>query len=147
MVTGSPTENALIHLAISAGVDVIKLRQKYPLLETNLRRENRNVMSTIHDTDNDHKLIAVKGNPAEMISMCQWWLKNGEVVPLTAEDRGAMAMENDRLAGKALRILGVAYGYINDDNGNDNGNNYETNLIWLGLVGMTDPIRLGAKIS
>jgi len=145
VVTGSPTENALIHLAISAGVDVIKLRQKYPLLETNLRRENRNVMSTIHDTDNDHKLIAVKGNPAEMISMCQWWLKNGEVVPLTAEDRGAMAMENDRLAGKALRVLGVAYGYINDDNGNDNGNNYETNLIWLGLVGMTDPIRLGAK--
>ncbi|MFB2738806.1 cation-translocating P-type ATPase [Umezakia ovalisporum] len=146
VVTGSPTENALIHLAISAGVDVIQLRQKYELLETNLRTENRNVMSTIHDTENHRKLIAVKGNPAEMISICQWWMKNGEVVPLTPKDRQGMVRENERLAQKALRVLGVAYSYIDDDNiDDDNSNNHEANLIWLGLVGMTDPIRRGAK--
>ncbi|MEB3151726.1 MAG: HAD-IC family P-type ATPase, partial [Sphaerospermopsis sp.] len=109
-VTGSPTENALIYLAIRAGVDVIELRQKYELLETNLRSENRNVMSTIHRLDNDHKLIAVKGNPEEMINLCQWWMKNGQVVPLTPEDRRGMEMENHRLAAKALRVLGVGYG-------------------------------------
>ena len=140
-VTGSPTENALIYLAISAGVDVIALRQKYELLETNLRSENRNLMSTIHRIDNDHKLIAVKGNPGEMINLCQWWMKNGQVVPLTAEDRRVIEMENHRLAAKALRVLGVAYSYVD----HDNSDNYETNLIWLGLVGMTDPIRMGVK--
>ena len=140
-VTGSPTENALIYLAIRAGVDVIELRQKYELLETNLRSENRNVMSTIHRLDNDHKLIAVKGNPEEMINLCQWWMKNGQVVPLTPEDRRGMEMENHRLAAKALRVLGVAYGYVD----HDHCDNYENNLIWLGLVGMTDPIRMGVK--
>ena len=142
VVTGSPTENALINLAISAGVDVIQLRQEYGLLETNLRSENRNLMSTIHEIDNHHKLIAVKGNPAEMIKICQWWMKNGKVVNLTAENKQAIAMENDRLAGKALRVLGVAYSHIDHY---DNGNNYETDLIWLGLVAMTDPIRVGVK--
>ncbi len=142
VVTGSPTENALINLAISAGVDVIELRQKYQLLETNLRTENRNLMSTIHEIDNYHKLIAVKGNPAEMIEICQWWMKNGKVVPLTATDRREIEIQNDRLAGKALRVLGVAYSHIDHYH---NGNNYETNLIWLGLVAMKDPIRGGVK--
>ncbi|MEH1967739.1 cation-translocating P-type ATPase [Nostoc sp.] len=142
IVTGSATENALIYMAISAGVDVIELRQKYPLLQTSLRSENRNIMSTIHGTHNRHQLVAVKGNPAEVVQICQTWLRNGQLVPLTEEDRQAIAIENDRMAGKALRVLGVAYSYIDETK---NGNNYESDLIWLGLVGMADPIRKGAK--
>jgi P-type Ca2+ transporter type 2C len=142
VVTGSPTENALIHLAISAGVDVIQLRQRYELVATNLRTENRNVMSTIHEIDPQHKLIAVKGNPGEIISICEWCMQDGKVVSLTAENRRAIEKENHRLAGKALRVLGVAYSHISDY---ENGNNHETNLIWLGLVAMTDPIRKGVK--
>ncbi|MBH8562184.1 cation-translocating P-type ATPase [Nostoc sp. CENA67] len=141
-VIGSATENALIYMAISAGVDVIELRQKYPLLQTNLRSENRNLMSTIHETYNHQKFVAVKGNPAEVIQICQEWMKNGQVVPLTEEDRQTIEIENDRMAGKALRVLGVAYGYIDETR---NGNNHESDLIWLGLVGMADPIRKGAK--
>ena len=141
-VIGSATENALIYMAISAGVDVIELKQKYPLLQTNLRSENRNLMSTIHETCNRHKFVAVKGSPAEVIQICQEWIQNGQVLPLTEEDRQAIEIENDRMAGKALRVLGLAYGYI-DETGN--GNNHESDLIWLGLVGMADPIRKGAK--
>ncbi|BAZ30318.1 ATPase, E1-E2 type [Cylindrospermum sp. NIES-4074] len=142
VVTGSATENALIYTAISAGVDAIAIRQKYPLLQTNLRSENRNIMSTIHETHNGQQMVAVKGNPAEVIQLCSRWMKNGQVVPFTEFDRQAMEIENDRLAGKALRVLGVAYGYIEEPN---NGNNYESDLIWLGLVGMADPIRKNAK--
>jgi P-type Ca2+ transporter type 2C len=142
IVTGSATENALIYMAISAGVNVIELRQKYPLLQTNLRSENRNLMSTIHKTHNHHQFVAVKGSPAEVVQISQSWVKNGEIVPLTAEDRQAIEIENDRMAGKALRVLGIAYSYIDDLN---NGNNHESDLIWLGLVGMADPIRKNAK--
>ncbi|MBC5795773.1 HAD-IC family P-type ATPase [Sphaerospermopsis sp. LEGE 00249] len=142
LVTGSATENALIYTAISAGVDVMALKEKYPLLQTNLRSENRNLMSTIHATHNCQQMVAVKGNPAEVLQLCHRWMKNGEVVPLIAEDRQKIEIENDRLAGKALRVLGVAYGYIEEV---ENNNNHESDLIWLGLVGMADPIRKGAK--
>ncbi|MBD2255557.1 HAD-IC family P-type ATPase [Nostoc parmelioides] len=141
VVTGSATENALIYMGIAAGVDAIALKEKYPLLQTNLRSENRNIMSTIHETHNGDKFVAVKGSPSEVVQMCQGWMKDGQVVPLTDADRQMLEIENDRMAGKALRVLGVAYNHIDESH---NGN-HETDLIWLGLVGMADPIRRGAK--
>jgi Ca2+-transporting ATPase len=141
-VKGSATENALVYMAISAGVNVTQLRQKYPLLQTNLRSENRNIMSTVHASHNSHKLVAVKGSPAEMLQICQWWVKDGQVIELTAKDRRSLEIENDRMAGKALRVLGVAYTYLDQT---QNGENVETNLTWLGLVGMIDPVRKGVK--
>ncbi|AFZ23772.1 cation transport ATPase [Cylindrospermum stagnale PCC 7417] len=142
LVTGSATENALIYMAISAGIDAIAIREKYPLRQTNLRSENRNMMSTIHETHNCQRMVAVKGNPAEVIEICQRCVIQGQVVPFTEADKQAIEMENDRMALKALRVLGVAYSYIDAA---DNNNNHESDLIWLGLVGMADPIRKGAK--
>ncbi|MBD2446204.1 cation-translocating P-type ATPase [Nostoc sp. FACHB-152] len=139
-VIGSATENALIYMAISSGVDIIDLREKYPLVQTNLRSENRNLMSTIHETHDGQNLVAVKGSPTEVAELCQTWIKDGQIVELTQEDKRAIAIENDRMAGKALRVLGVAYNHIEGEN-----NHHESDLIWLGLVGMADPIRKGAK--
>ncbi|MFB2768818.1 HAD-IC family P-type ATPase [Pelatocladus sp. BLCC-F211] len=141
-VKGSATENALIYMAMSAGVEIKQLREKYQLLQTNLRSENRNIMSTVHRTENNHKLVAVKGSPGEVAQICKFWLKNGERLPLTEEDKRSLEIENDRMAGKALRVLGISYTHVEASH---NGNNYEQDLTWLGLVGMADPIRTGVK--
>lgn len=141
-VKGSATENALIYMAISAGVEIKQLREKYQLLQTNLRSENRNIMSTVHSTENNHKLVAVKGSPGEVAQICKFWLKNGERLPLTEEEKRSLEIENDRMAGKALRVLAISYTHIDASH---NGDNYEQDLTWLGLVGMADPIRTGVK--
>ena len=140
-VKGSATENALIHLAIGAGVDVIALRDQYPLLETQQRSENRNMMSTIHTTHGSQRLVAVKGSPAEVLERCSQQIKAGKVVPLTDSDRMAISLDNERLAGKALRVLGVAYTHIDHPEQTE----LEVNLTWLGLIGMADPIRNGVQ--
>jgi Ca2+-transporting ATPase len=176
-VRGSATENALIDVAIKGGVNVPSLRANYPRLKINHRSQERNYMATLHATpDEQQKLIAVKGSPSEVLSLCSWQIKNGEKVPLTEADRQVIENENEDMAGKALRVLGTAY-LLCDDAETERRGDAETenipaspcprvpvssspvssspvssenihhgdNLIWLGLVGMIDPIRNGVQ--
>ncbi|MEW6602420.1 MAG: cation-transporting P-type ATPase, partial [Nitrospirota bacterium] len=146
-VNGSPTENALIHIALSSGVDVVRLREKFLLVNIQHRSENRNYMYTLHRAGNHSALVAVKGSPNEVLSMCRWHMKDGRKIPLTDEDRLAIETENERMAGKALRILGMAY-FLSDGEPDaflNNDIDFSDNLVWLGLVGMADPVRGGVK--
>ncbi len=146
-VNGSPTENALIHMAIGAGVDVISLRQRWPMYEINHRSEKRNFMATLHQrSDSPHRMTAVKGSPTEVLSLCGWHLHNGNRIQLTEEDRQTIEGENEQMAGEALRVLGIAYAWddslsVTSDEGTEPGGS----LIWLGLVGMGDPLRPGVR--
>lgn len=140
-VSGSPTENALIYLAIAAGLDVLELRQRYPLVQTNLRSDNRNLMSTVHQCPDGKELMAVKGSPSEVLERCTTWMCAGEVKPLTPEQRRVLSQSNQRMADQALRVLGMAYRELPDGEAGDSDG--EQALTWLGLVGLADPIRSG----
>ena len=137
-VKGSATENALIYMALAAGIDIPELRNQHPLIKTYPRDEDRNIMTTVHKTEGEQLLVEVKGSPEEVLEICTSQMKDGEVVDLTEEDKQALELENERMAGKALRVLGVASAYV--DNFDENP---ERDLIWLGLTGMADPIREG----
>jgi len=150
-LSGSPTENALVELAITAGVDVRQLRDRYPRLEVSYRSENRQFMFTNHESDSG-RLFALKGSPLAVVALCSETIKDGQRVLLTEDDRDWIEKQNESMAGDALRVLGVAYS--NGENGRsetgdqrycDNGE--FDGLIWLGLVAMADPIREGVKKS
>ena len=141
VLKGSPTENALIRFADLVGVDVVRLRSEYQLLRVNHRSENRLFMSTLHRRPQGGVLLAVKGSPKEVLALCDRWLVRGEEVPLTEEDRFQIENQNDEMAGEALRVLGVAT-RVGEDDG---GILPEGNLLWLGLIGMMDPVREGVR--
>ncbi|MBF2005213.1 MAG: cation-transporting P-type ATPase [Chlorogloeopsis fritschii C42_A2020_084] len=141
VVRGSATENALIDLAITSGVNVTSLRANYPRLKIAHRSQERNYMTTLHLTPDEQKnLIAVKGSPSEVLSLCSAQMKNGQKVPLTDADRLAIENQNEDMAGKALRVLGVAYQLDESEDIHS-----REDLIWLGIVGMIDPIRNGVQ--
>ena len=71
--------------------------------------------------------------------MCDRRMVDGKTIPLTETDRQAIEVENHKMAGNALRVLGFAF----HDLEKDEKANEETGLVWLGLIGMTDPIRAG----
>jgi Ca2+-transporting ATPase len=142
VLRGSPTENALIYLAISAGIDVLKIRERYPLLKITHRSENRNYMTTLHESQIYGKFLAVKGSPAEVLAMCKWRIKDEQQVPLSEDDRLSIQIENERMAGDSLRVLGMAYTRLDHS---EEKSQVRDGLIWLGLVGMADPVRKGVK--
>jgi Ca2+-transporting ATPase len=135
---GSATENALVDLAIAQNLNPLQLREEYPRSDTYPRSEDRNLMTTIHETPDQKQFVATKGSPEEVLARCSQKLENGEVVPLRDDDQESLELENERMAGKALRVLGFAYKIVDHL-----GDNPEADLIWLGLTGMADPIRPG----
>lgn len=143
MLQGSPTENALLHMAVCAGVDIIELRKAHPLLNMKHRSENQNYMASSHDFGSEGRVLAVKGSPTEVLAMCDWYIRDSEMIPISDEDRLAIETENERMAGESLRVLGFAYRH--DDNGNSAMCDMNCGFIWLGLVGMADPTRKGVK--
>jgi Ca2+-transporting ATPase len=133
---GTPTEAALLRLAMGTGMDVRALRARFPAVETRYRSEERPFMVTVHAAPGGGWRIAVKGSPAEVLARCSAVQAGGETLPLTDALRDRMLAANDAMAGDALRVLGVASGRAERDAKAD-----EEGLVWLGLVGMTDPVR------
>jgi P-type Ca2+ transporter type 2C len=140
VLNGSATETALVQLAIDCGISVNGLRQHYRLDTVEYRAEHRNYMSTLHLTEDGHRLLAVKGAPAEVLGLCRWHMKDGVRHVLTEQERARVLEENARMAGHALRVLGFAYaeGACSEDP-------ITYDLTWLGLAGLADPIRSGVK--
>jgi len=141
---GSATETALLQVGLDNGLDIIGMRRDWPQLHVRGRSTGRNFMSTVHQKSAGSCLLATKGSPNEVLALCTKRQLNGQVRELTNEDRLTLEQQNERMAGDALRVLGVAYreadalcheGQIDDHD--------ESDMIWVGLAGMTDPPRDG----
>ncbi|MDY6941811.1 MAG: HAD-IC family P-type ATPase [Pseudomonadota bacterium] len=137
---GSPTENALVQLALDSGVDVAALQRRHPRIQSQYRSEGRPYMVTVHDSDEGPRWIALKGRPAEVLDMCSHAARGGELIPLDDERRAAIVAGNETLAGDGLRVLGLAWG---EAPSNEDPPSSPKDLVWLGMVGMADPLRPG----
>ena len=139
---GTPTEKALVEAGIRAGLDVIRLRADYSLIRQWNRSEKHLYMGSLHTSPNGGGILyAVKGSPVEVLSMCDFVMDKGSRRPLDEELRLGIETENERMASEALRILGVAFA----EPARASKKRLEKGLTWLGLVGMEDPIRPGAR--
>lgn len=137
---GSATELALVERAVQEGIGLGPLRRHYPLIELHLRAEGRPVMSSFHQGPDGCLLIAAKGSPRELLDRCDF-LGDAQT-PLDETTRERILLDNDALAAEALRVLGIAYRVV--ENGLDGNHGRKTRgLVWLGLVGLSDPLRAG----
>lgn len=135
---GSATEVALLELARHSGLEPQALRERYPLLEQQPRAEGRPLMSSLHRAPNGRRLVAVKGSPAEVLARCDYFLdKKTELDDAT---RQQILLHNEQMSADALRVLGIAYSFIAAGE-----ELHAEHLIWVGLTGMTDPLRPGMK--
>ena len=141
VLNGSPTENALIEMALASGLEVEGIRGKYQQTGINHRAENRLFMTTLHTRKNGGRMLAVKGSPEKVLEMCTSQKAGGQRVSLAETDRNDILRANQKMADQAMRVLGVAYAKYTPPE-EPRG---EQNLTWLGLIGMADPIRDGVR--
>ncbi len=137
---GSSTEGALLVAARAIGLDYQKIRARHPLRSIRRRGAGDNWMGTVHDNGSALRVVAVKGAPEEVLARADRWLApGGAIAPLDAAARGAVLEANRALARRGLRVLGLAHGETAADS-----SPFE-HLVWVGLVGLTDPVRPGVR--
>jgi Ca2+-transporting ATPase len=139
-VIGDPTEGALVVAALKAGIEA-RDREQHVLYEIPFDSE-RKTMSVVLRESNGTRVMHSKGAPEVILAKCIAEQRGGQIEPLTDDRRSQLLRSNSEMAGRALRVLGLAY----RDHSATQGTGYdETDLTFAGLVGMIDPPRPEAR--
>jgi len=139
-VIGDPTEGCLLVAAQKAGFDLqaelIERPKIYELPFESVRKR----MSVVH-VEGDGQHAFVKGAPSETVGRCTHLRVNGDVLPMTDERREQIVAQNDAMSRQALRVLAICERSLPNDITDYTPDTVETDLTFLGLVGMIDPPR------
>jgi Ca2+-transporting ATPase len=138
-IKGDPTEVAFLTAAVKAGISLEETRLVQPRIEEFPFSSERKRMTTIHRQESGEPIAYMKGAPEVVLNRCTFTLEAGEIVPLTSEKRADIMLNGTAMAGDALRVLGVASRRLLDVKGPDHA--IETDMVFLGLIGMMDPPR------
>ena len=139
---GEPTECALVEYAAKLGLAKKTLCAAEPRVAELPFDSARKRMSTFHSRRGRAGVTQyVKGAPDLLLEKCTHWLKNGTVVPLTAADRAAILAKNRAMAQSALRVLAAAKRDWPALPAHLDPETAERELVFIGLVGMMDPVR------
>ena len=137
---GDPTETALVQFGLDHNFDVREVLKSEPRVAELPFDSDRKLMSTIHKEPDGSYFVAVKGAPDQLIKRVTRIEINGEVRPITDEDKQAILTVNKDLAKQALRVLMMAYKTTSEIPTLES-EVVESDLIFSGLVGMIDPER------
>ena len=131
---GDPTETAIVLAAHKNGMPKDDLNKKYPRLAEIPFDSDRKLMTTVNKIDGKN-IVIVKGAFDMMMPRC------------IAGDLDAAKAMTESMSEDALRVLAVAYKEIDTIPETPTSEELESDLIFMGLVGMIDPPRPEAKAA
>ncbi len=144
-IIGDPTEGAILSAAAKADIWKEALEKKLSLLSEIPFDSNRKKMSTVRNTPHACLLICEKGAADIILNDCTKIYVDGELRDLTENDIQTILNENNRMAGAALRVLGVAFKPFDLKISNPVSSIIERDMIFAGLLAMIDPPRPEVK--
>jgi cation-transporting P-type ATPase I len=123
------TDDSVVRAATLAGIGAdleVKRQAEYPF------GSERSYHATLVDDR-----VCLKGAPEVLLPLCARVRRNGEESPLDGDGQQQLLTRAQQLAERGLRVLAVAEG------SSDTPLDAPTNLVALGFVGISDPLRLG----
>jgi magnesium-transporting ATPase (P-type) len=137
---GDPTEGALQLLARKGGVDREVAERRTPRVREYPFDSVRRRMTTLHRLADGSAVAYAKGSPEAVLELATR-IRSGSVErPITARDRATIGSAADEMAGLGLRVLALA-SRRTEDGTPPSAAVIEQDLIFLGLVGLEDPVR------
>ena len=133
-VLGNPTEGALLLWLKERGANYAEMREKASRIEELPFTTERKYMATVVKSTTGQNILYVKGAPEIIFGMC----KNTAGVSKAEIEAQLLEYQN-----QAMRTLGFAYQELGDkDVAIADGKVVAANLTFLGIVAISDPVRL-----
>lgn len=138
-IEGDPTEVALVRAAIDAGLDKESVFSTYRRVREIPFDSDRKLMSVICRSPGGDLFLFAKGAPEVIMEKCSKIMIADRERDITHDDREKLMDECGTMTSRALRVMAFAYRTIQpsqlwrDD--------LESQLVFIGLAGMTDPPR------
>jgi len=140
-IQGEATEAALLSAAQEAGWLKSALEHEMPRLKELAFDSDRKRMTTFHR--NNHGIIAfTKGSPEAVLAKCRRQLISNHE---QAVDQTALLQQAEKMAANGLRVLAFAYRHWDLLPNGVEHEEIESDLVFIGLVGLIDPPRIEAK--
>jgi Ca2+-transporting ATPase len=144
-VIGDPTEGALLVVARKAGIDIVAERDRIALEAP--FDSDRKAMSVVVREQSGGYRVYTKGAPEGILASCVANRRSGTPVQLDDRRREEILGISQQMAGRALRVLGVAYREEPGEPPTKVDDSLEANLVFAGLIGMIDPPRDEARVA
>ena len=144
IISGDPTETAIVREAIDIGKDKNKLYKKMNRVQDIPFDSERKLMTTIHKLPGGFRIIT-KGAPDVLLKRCISYYNNGQNYTINSTIIKQIEKQNIMMADKALRVLAVSYIDVKNLPEKITSSIIENNLTFVGLIGMIDPPRKGVK--
>ena len=142
-IIGDPTEGAMLVLGAKLGQEKAVLNAINPRIHEIPFDSTRKMMST-YNMYSGKVTMNTKGAPETIINRSSGIYLDGEIVPMSDSIKQRLLAKNEEFASKGLRVLAFAYKEYDSPNAIDN---VEDNLIYVGLMCLTDPLREGVADS
>ena len=140
---GDPTEVALVVLGDKFNLEKNTLNSEYKRVGENPFDSDRKLMSTLNEEGNKFR-VHTKGAIDNILMRSNRILVNGEILPITDEDKSKILKVAENMSDDALRVLGVAFKDVDTEIAPEE---MEKDLVVVGIVGMIDPPRIEVKGS
>ncbi|MBN2762044.1 MAG: cation-translocating P-type ATPase [Bacteroidales bacterium] len=138
---GDPTETALLDFGSLYGIDKDIIEKSYPRVAEIPFDSERKRMTTVNRLDEQSTRINVKGGLEELLAVSHRIVISGNIRKITEEDKALIREANESMAGSALRVLAMAYKDLPEEPRNVTIGELESDLVFIGMLGMIDPAR------
>lgn len=130
---GEPTEVAVVEAAEEMGEKKERLEAVMPRIDEIPFSSERKMMTTVQDFGTDEKLCITKGAPERVLKLCKFASTD---IKMDKRTYSELEKANESMASSGLRVLAVAYKQTSKSDRQP-----ESDLIFAGFIGMTDPPR------
>ena len=144
-LNGDPTETALVDMGFKLGFEASIQTDNVRVKEIPFDSE-RKLMTTVNKINGKY-IVLTKGGVDELLQRCNSYLINGEIKNNLDEYKKEIVKSNEEMAKDALRVLAMSYKEIDHEPTDEEMENIEKDLIYVGMVGMIDPPRLEVKAA